>query len=179
MRAKTLILAGVVAMVCVVALGWSVAQRRAATPAALEPADPVGGASPPVTRVPRPAAAAPAAAPVDAPGAPVTASKASEGDLMAAMRADLVTNPARALQLARDGERRYGDTRYAAERGRVAIESLVRLNQIAEARDAAEPFIRKYRGTDHARYVENLTGVHPRPSGPTSRRPDQPGGSSP
>jgi hypothetical protein len=177
MRAKTIVFSSLAAIACAVALRFSLAGKPPAPPP--EPATPAiasAPASPAPSPPSRPAAPAPAeAARTRGP----SASAGGEADLMAALRADLKTNPARALFLAREAEARYGETPHAAERGHIAIEALVRLDRIAEARDEAEPFIRKYAGTDHARAVENLTGVHPRPSGPSRGRPDQPGGSSP
>src|SRR5688500_12550861 len=113
MRAKILIASAVVALAGVVAVRWRTAQRRSAAPVATEPGDPAA-ALPQSGQAPstRP----PAALLVDASGPPVVAGpKAGEAALMAAMRADLVANPARALQLARDAERRFGETPHAAE----------------------------------------------------------------
>jgi hypothetical protein len=181
MRARTLVLMGAAALASVVAFRWSMAERRPASPPAGDTSEPADTPAPAAPAPPPPPPAAPApVAPTDPRRAAATPPAAAEAQLMASMRAELATNPTRALALAREAERRFGETASAAERGRIAIEARVRLNQIAEARDEAEPFIRKYRGTDHARAVENLTGVHPRPSGPVEGRAgSRSGGSSP
>jgi hypothetical protein len=178
MRVKAVILVGVVAAVSLVAFRLSMARRpsspasEASAPPAAEPA--------PVATAPDPVAADPGPPPAAAPRAPVVTRKAdarsNEGELLDAMRAEMAANPAHALRLAREADRRFGESPHADERGRIAIESLVRLNEIAQARDEAEPFVRKYRGTEQARYVENLTGVHPRPSRPAGARPGPNGG---
>lgn len=171
MRAKTLVLLGVLGMISVLVFLWSTAKRGA------PPADP--DANGPVAEADRPAAPPPSPEPT-APAAPPPPSppQITEEGLLAQMRAALIANPAEALRLSREAERRFGDSPQAAERRRIAIEALVRVNDIAEARNQAEVFVRKYPGTDHARYVENLTGVHPRPSGPRGARPGPHGGSS-
>ena len=168
MRAKTLVLLGVLAVICVLAFLWMPAKRE--VPSVDPEAAPVATADLPGP--PPPSPPTPPAAPQPSQG------QISEEALLAQMRAALPPNPAEALRLAREGERRFGDSPRAAERRRIAIEALVRVNDIAEARNQAEIFVRKYPGTDHARYVENLTGVHPRPSGPRGARPAPHGGSS-
>lgn len=178
MRAKSLVLAGVFVLAGVVALRWTMA-KKGADPEEPEQALPTETAPPPSTPIAPPTEPSPPPPTAAASPSPAGAAKmADEGELLAEMRAALTADPAQALRLARDAERRFGETRHAAERGRVAIEALVRLNDIAEARNQAEPFIRKHRGTDQARYVESLTGVHPRPSGPREARTGPSGGSS-
>jgi hypothetical protein len=177
MRAKPLLLIGVLAVIAVLALRWSMQRREAAPAPAVEEQAPPARPGTPVPELP--SADRTGAAPVPAAALTEIDGKPTEGDLLALMRAELTANPARALRLAQDAERRFGETPQAAERGRIAIEALVRLNDVARARDQAELFVRTYRGTDHARYVERLTGVHPRPSGPRGARHRPDGGSSP
>jgi hypothetical protein len=176
MRAKPLLLIGILAATSVLAVLWSMERRGPAPAPAVEEQAPLARPGTPVPELPsadRAGAAPVAAALTEIDGKP------TEGELLALMRAELTANPARALRLAQEAERRFGETPQAAERGRIAIEALVRLNDVAKARDEAELFVRTYRGTDHARYVERLTGVHPRSSGPRGARHRPDGGSSP
>lgn len=67
-------------------------------------------------------------------------------------QAALRTNPKRALQLARQGEREYGASMFEAERQHVLILALVELGRLDEARRVAKPYLAKYpRGPFSAR----------------------------
>lgn len=72
-------------------------------------------------------------------------------------QAALRSNPQRALQLARRGEREYGASMFEAERQHVLILALVKLGRLTEARRVAKPYLAKYpRGPFTARVKSAL-----------------------
>jgi hypothetical protein len=84
-----------------------------------------------------------------------------EATLMAAMRDAETTMPGIALELAREGERRFPDSADAAERAAAAVKCLARLGRVPEARGEAEIMVNRYAGTTWALEVERHTGAHP------------------
>jgi hypothetical protein len=144
-----------------------------------------GGA--PVGPAPQPAAPAPEAqpapaappAPVSAPAAPPPAEQAaptaapppaSEAELMAQLRDAVDADPARAVELAEDGERRFPDARVADERRFLKLRALVHLGDIPRARVEAEEFFEAHPDSPLGRDVYRLTGVRPRPTPGTLTR---------
>jgi hypothetical protein len=95
-----------------------------------------------------------------APGAP------DESVYMDRLRSLAGRDPERALALADAGENRYAGGKYEEERRATAINVLVRLGRMGEARARTRAFIRRYPHGRFTRQVRGLTGVHPRPAGP-------------
>jgi hypothetical protein len=113
-----------------------------------EPSTPV---PPPAAKAPEPAEPPPSAAEVD-----------DEVAFMHQLRLAAESDPARALDLARDGERRFPDGADAAERSTILIKSLAKQGRMSEARGEAEKMVAHYAGTPWAVEVEKQTGAHPR-----------------
>jgi len=119
-----------------------VAPERAAT-VLTEPRAPAAPASASSAPAPRAFGAPALALPVPAHSA---AGLAAESRLLELARRALQANPAEALELAREHERRFARPRLAAERTLIAIEALYRLDRHAQARALAEQWLA--RGAD-------------------------------
>jgi hypothetical protein len=91
---------------------------------------------------------------------------ASERDLMIRLRDLARQDPKRALRLADEGESRFAGGEHREERQAIAINLLVRLGRMGEARARTRVFISRYPRGKFTRRVRGLTGVHPRPAGP-------------
>jgi hypothetical protein len=85
---------------------------------------------------------------------------------MEKLRSDLRPNPASALALADEGERRFADSPYAEERRALAIQALINLDRIGAARSRAYEFLAHYPDGPYSAHVAAMTGVHPTPVGP-------------
>lgn len=133
------------------------AQRQAAAPEVLPSAPLVTS-----TVVASAMDAAVAAAPPSA----LAASEPTEAELLAGLRARVDSQPAAALELARDAERRFPEGPTADERVLLKLQALVHLNQIAEARVEASAFLDRHPDSPWAARVVRLTGMHPRPRPP-------------
>jgi len=93
-------------------------------------------APPPVARANRPAVSGP-----------------SESSLMSELRGIGASDPARALSLAREANRRFPNSVDAAERSWTICKSLAALGRGAEARDEAQRMVERYPGTEWANDV--------------------------
>lgn len=93
------------------------------------------------------------------PQAPLT----NEEALVHTLSAIWQTEPERALALAEEGDRRFGDSPRAVERRLYEIKSLVKLGRIGSARTRAERYLASYPPGPMTDEVERLTGVHRRP----------------
>jgi hypothetical protein len=82
-----------------------------------------------------------------APAAP------TETVLMATLRGLGASDPARSLELARDGNRRFPNGADAAERNWIICKSLAALGRSAEAEDEAREMVQRYPGTAWANDV--------------------------
>jgi TolA-binding protein len=116
----------------------------------------------PAAAVPRPrppalVPAAPAAAPVpsSAPAGPL-----NETQLMARLRSIKDSNFAAAIDLARDGNRRFPDSADAPERHSILIHALANAEQRSDARGEAEQMVNHYPDSDWVREIERFTGAH-------------------
>jgi TolA-binding protein len=69
---------------------------------------------------------------------------------MAAIRDLGASDPARALELSREGNRRFPNSADAAERSWTICKSLAALGRSAEARDEARQMVEQYPGTSWA-----------------------------
>lgn len=74
-------------------------------------------------------------------------------------RRALPDDPARALDLANFADDRYPSGSLVQEREVVAIEALVHLGRMDEARARGEHFLRRFPGSVHQRHVEGLLGA--------------------
>jgi len=102
--------------------------------------------------VPKPASAK------STPAASATTSTlAEEHRLLRAARAALATEPARALALAREHERRFPRGVLAQEREVITIQALAAMGEGDAARKKAEGFDEKYPGSPHRNRVDEVT----------------------
>jgi hypothetical protein len=114
----------------------------------------------------RPAATAPARRPpaLVPPTAPVPSSapagSLNEPQLMVQLRSIKDSNPAAAIDLARDGNRRFPDSADAPERHSILIHALANAEQRSEARGEAEQMVNHYPDSEWVREVERFTGAH-------------------
>ena len=74
-------------------------------------------------------------------------------------RRALPDDPARALDLANLADDRYPSGSLVQEREVVAIEALMRLKRIDEARARGEHFLKRFPGSVHERHVEAVLGA--------------------
>jgi hypothetical protein len=102
------------------------------------------------TSTPTPTATATSAAPPAAP---------DESTLMFRLRAARST-PALAIELAREGDRRFPDSPDAAERASILIHALADEGRAVEARGAAESVVNRYPDSSWVREIEQFTGAH-------------------
>jgi hypothetical protein len=92
----------------------------------------------------------------NAGGAPSTNAAETELSLLARAQASLSSDPADALSLANEHERRFGAGALAQEREVIAIGALVHLGRVAEARARAARFHALYPTSAHGRRVDVL-----------------------
>ncbi|MES1208764.1 MAG: hypothetical protein ABUS79_22740 [Pseudomonadota bacterium] len=121
---------------------------RPPEPPAVTPVTPDVAAEPAAAAAPveRSPAAAPVVAPRPAPAAPPLA----ESALMAKLRELGASDPAQALALAREGNRRFPHSGDAAERSVTICKSLAALGRFEEAQDEARRLVRNYPDTPWA-----------------------------
>jgi len=157
---KVAVRALIVGGVAVVALATA-ATRRCDNPVREPGQENVAPSSEPTTQpvptaAPRPPQLAPPAAP-----APKPASLASlnEAQLMARLRS-VKDHAAAAIELARDGNRRFPDTADAPERTSILIHALANQGASSEARGEAEQMVNHYPDSDWVREIERFTGAH-------------------
>lgn len=118
--------------------------------ASLPPAEPTGApAAAPSARTKAVARAGKGAPPADAAG---------ELELLKRARRALGSAPERSLELASEHARTYGEGRFAQERELLALEALVRLQRVDEARRRAARFAARYPGSAHLPRLDVLVG---------------------
>ncbi len=131
--------------------------RPATSEGVAEPA-----AGPPPREPPAPPAAASAPAVVRRPSPPAPL---AESELMAKLRDLGGADPAQALALAREGNRRFPNSADAPERGVDVCKSLAALGRFDEAREEARRLVQAYPDTpwalDVQRHLLAQPGVHP------------------
>lgn len=179
-RVRGLVLA-LVAVVLVMGYAFWRSAARSSTDSAPPTSEPTDQAAPVV----RPAAAVPpapdanatasdadvagdrtdASAPTPRRPSPASASKPSPGEtneaqLMARLRVIKDRDPAGAVTLAREGNRRFADSPDAPERTSVLIHALVATDKGSEARGEAEQMVNHYPDSTWVREVEHFTGAH-------------------
>ncbi|MGA3123146.1 MAG: hypothetical protein ABSF69_20435 [Polyangiaceae bacterium] len=150
-----------IVVVCGLVIGFLLVLRRSqrAPPLPLAEAQPASAAQ---ESEPAPIAPALGATPAWslAPASSATP-PSDEASLMQRLRAIEDSDPAQALDLARDGDRRFPKSRDSAERAMIEVKSLAREGKLSEARGAAEVMVNQYPGTPWALEVERHTGAHP------------------
>lgn len=98
--------------------------------------------------------------PLPALSTTVTESAPSEVALMQRLRSVKGSNPSLAIDLAREGNRRFPDSSDAPERASVLIHALAQLERGAEARGEAEQMVNHYPDSQWVREIEGFTGAH-------------------
>jgi hypothetical protein len=141
-----LVLLGLIAVVV-----WRT--ERVQPPSAPVPTPPAREQTEPPVVVEPPALRAPVAASV--PAAPL-----DEGPLMVRLRHVQQQDPALAIELGREGNRRFPDSPDAPERASIVIHALARLGRASEARGEAEDMVNRYPDSDWVREIEGFTGAH-------------------
>lgn len=99
-----------------------------------------------------------------APASAEPAMEAGEAELLGTLRETWQREPERALALAAEGDRRFGDGPHAVERRLYEIKALVTLGRIGTARTKAERYLEAYPGGPMTDEVSRLTGVHRHPT---------------
>lgn len=110
-----------------------------------------------------PAPAPPAArppSPVPGPLTPAQLAELDEARLMARLRIAAGSDPALAVQLAREGNHRFADSRDAPERTSILIHALAGQDHSMEARGEAEEMVNHYPDSEWVREIERFTGAH-------------------
>jgi hypothetical protein len=168
---------GIVAVVAVVLIGLVLVVRSesasrdqakdavsaTAQPAA-RPAPPRPAPTPAPAVVPIPVQPPAPSPPIAIDAGPVTkpaAAPLSEAKLMEKLRhARAAGQHGLAIQLAREGNRRFPDSALAPERESILIHSLADNEQRTEARGEAEHMVNHYPDSDWVREIERFTGAH-------------------
>jgi hypothetical protein len=78
---------------------------------------------------------------------------------LARLRALEASDPAQALAVAAEGDRRFASGLFVQERQAIAITALVRLGRGAEARARAEAFLAAHPRSSFAERIQRLTGA--------------------
>src|SRR4051812_12879969 len=126
-------------------------QDRAATELAADQKDPpVEVAAAPPAPLPPPDPRPPRREPAEPP----PASAPTEGSLMATLRELGASDPARSLELAREGNRRFPASPAAAERSWTICKSLAALGRSSEAQAEARKMVEQYPDTTWAADVQ-------------------------
>jgi TolA-binding protein len=165
---RTAILEGAAAALVVLA-GFGAAwvtragDSAAARPGALVEAPPSPTRTPtppPRTAVlPAPAPSTLGAAPASSPR-PTTPAPLDEATLMVRLRSVKDGDPAGAIDLAREGNRRFPDSPDAPERTSIVVHALAGQGRASEARGEAEDMVNRYPDSSWVREVELFTGAH-------------------
>lgn len=130
-------------------------------------AAPSVAAAPDDTSTPAPEPAASTEAPVASGAAPAettaptpTASAFDEGELMRVLRSARGNDPGLAVELAREGNRRFPTSPDAPERASILIHALTDQGHASEARGEAEDMVNRYPDSAWVHEIERFTGAH-------------------
>jgi hypothetical protein len=114
----------------------------------------------PPSAAPAPAVAAPADAAVPSRATPLPENAAErtakinaasyQTEAMGMLRQLVETDPQRAIEIARMGNRRFPKSPEAAERSLIVVKGLAKLKRFQEARDEAKAMLQKYPGNKFA-----------------------------
>ncbi|HTQ04998.1 MAG TPA: hypothetical protein VMI54_14135 [Polyangiaceae bacterium] len=118
--------------------------------------DEAQGDEPPVVAPAEPAANPPR--PVPAPATPPSAM--DEPSLMTLLRSANGNDPTLAVELAREGNRRFPESSDAPERTSILVHALAELGESSQARGEAEHMVNHYPDSRWVREVELFTGAH-------------------
>jgi hypothetical protein len=139
-----------------VAIWRATSGPRAGAPAPSEPPAPPAAAGAPSAPPSRP----PAPAPPPLALSPADKAALAEAPLMARLREVASRDPALAVTLAREGNRRFGKSPDAPERTSILIHALAELGRGMEARGEAETMVNDYPDSSWVREIERFTGAH-------------------
>ncbi len=84
----------------------------------------------------------------------------NEAHLMTRLRAIKDKDPAAAVELAREGKRRFPDSPDAPERASILIHALGTLGRASDARGEAEQMVNHYPDSSWVKEIEQYTGAH-------------------
>jgi hypothetical protein len=129
-------------------------------PATPEPAAPAASGPPEARSPAAPAAAAPAKPKPRFAPSPAELASLDEARLMARLREAATGDPALAVTLAREGNRRFPSSADAPERTSILIHALAGLDRSGEARGEAEKMVNDYPDSEWVREIERFTGAH-------------------
>jgi TolA-binding protein len=116
---------------------------------------------PPLAEVPSAAPAPRDQAPIASGTAPSpSGASVDEGEFMRALRSARDNDPALAIELAREGNRRFPGRPDAPERASILIHALAAQGLSSEARGEAEDMVNRYPDSAWVREVERFTGAH-------------------
>lgn len=132
--------------------------RAASRAPAREPSERAATAPPPASEPVAPAPPAPPP-PRRAPAERQSAAL-DEARLMARLRAIATSDPAQAISLAREGNRRWPHSADAPERTSILIHALAAAGHSAEARGEAEQMVNQAPDSPWVREIEQFTGAH-------------------
>jgi hypothetical protein len=126
------------------------------------------------TSTPTPTATAtPTSTPTPTSTATATSTSTPDDDEAALMDRLRAADPAMALVIAREGNRRFPNGARAEERAACIIDALVALDRIGEAHSDAMLFVQHHPTGPFSARVMNLMGVHPRPPGAVPEPPSE------
>ena len=85
---------------------------------------------------------------------------------METVRREAKTSPEVVLARADEAEQRFGDSVFAEERRALAIQALIDVGRIGEARSRTYRFLDRYPNGPYSSHIAAMTGVHVTPTGP-------------
>jgi hypothetical protein len=143
----------------------SAAAKRVASapPPAPEAPPPAPPAPPPAATPSGPAAAAQNAPPdaaAPAPNAQAAVARMNEAVLMAHLREVARSDSARAIEIARAGNKKFPDSPDAPERYSLLIHALITQDKLSEGRGEAEYMVNHFPDSNWVREIEGFTGAH-------------------
>ena len=80
---------------------------------------------------------------------------------MVTLRQLVASDPAHAIEKAREGDKHFPDSAAAAERAWIVAKALANLGRFHEARDAARAMVEKYPGNSWAMDAQRHLMIHP------------------
>jgi hypothetical protein len=98
----------------------------------------------------------------------------SETALMQQIRDQVKTNPTLAVELAREGRLRFGDSSDSDERDKLLVDGLVNQQKIGDARVETSYYYRHHPNGRYAGYLFTMTGARPDPPAGPPTSPDKP-----
>jgi hypothetical protein len=127
---------------------------------AAAPSEPAAPAPQPIAAPLSPDRARPSSPSAASSAAAALVARLDEAHLMDRLRHTVGTDTALAIELAREGNRRFPDSPDAPERASILIHALANQGQSREARGEAEYMVNHYPDSSWVREVEQFTGAH-------------------